>query len=396
MAKGDKPNPWGGGNSGGNNGGRGGRGTGGGNRPGNDNGRPNGPDLDDLIRKSQQRMKGAMGGDNGELKPRGIFLIVLAMVVLWGFSGFYRVNTDELGVVLRFGEYHRIETPGLSWHMPAPIERVLTPSVTSINKIEVGSIQQLLRRAARNAMSGAASQERESMMLTADRNIVDISFDVQWKIDATAPQDFLFNVRNAESIVKPVAESAMREVIGRTVLEEENITETMGDVFQNQSAIALETKQIMQEMLDSYDAGIEIISVNLSKPDVPQPVIDEFQDIKRAEQDKRTAQNVAEGYRNEIIPKAKGEAAQMLQEAQGYRDRVIAEAEGDAARFLSVYKEYQLAKDVTRKRMYLETMEEIMGGMPKYIIGQEGNGVLPFLPLGANGAPATNLKQGAN
>lgn len=385
MPKGDKPNPWGGNESSGN----GGKG----NRPGNDNG----PDLDDLIRKSQARMKGAMGGGNGELSPRAIVLGLLALIVLWGASGVYRVNTDELGVILRFGEYHRIETPGLSWHMPYPVERVLTPSVTSINKVEVGNVQDILRRAAKNASGSMIdARDRESMMLTADRNIVDVSFDVQWKIDATAPQDFLFNVRSADSIVKPVAESAMREVIGRNVLDEENITETMGDVFQNQSAIAQETKQIMQEMLDAYNAGIEVISVNLSKPDVPGPVIDEFQDIKRAEQDKRTAQNIAEGYRNEIIPTAKGEAEQMFQQAQAYRDRVIAESEGDAARFLSVYNEYKLAKDVTRKRMYLETMEEVMGGMPKYIIGQGGNGVLPFLPLGQNGAgTGSAAKQGA-
>ena len=389
MPKGDKPNPWGGGQSGGS----GGRGQ----KPGGDHGRGNGPDLDDLIRKSQERMKGAVRGGGGEFKPRSLLLGALILLALWGASGFYRVNTDELGVVLRFGEYHRVETPGLAWHMPSPIERVLTPSVTSVNKVEVGSVQDLLRRAANNVASDAVRQrDKESMMLTADRNIVDISFDVQWKIDATAPQNFLFNVRSADAIVKPVAESAMREVIGRTVLEEENITETMGDVFQNQSAIALETKHIMQEMLDAYEAGIEVISVNLSKPDVPGPVIDEFQDIKRAEQDKRTAQNIAEGYRNEIIPKAKGQAEEMVQLAKAYRDRVVAESEGDAARFLSVYNEYMLAKDVTRKRMYLETMEEIMNGMPKYIIGQDGNGVLPFLPLGQSGIAGTKSStQGA-
>ncbi len=344
--------------------------------------KPVGPDLDDILRKSHDKFKGAFGNDGGEPDTKLWVISVFVLLILWGASGLYRVNTDELGVVLRFGEYHRIETPGLAWHAPYPIERVLTPSVTSINKIEVGEVKDILRNVARSkAAASFDDRDRESMMLTADRNIVDVSFDVQWKIDATAPQDFLFNVRTPELIVKPVAESAMREVIGQKVLEEENIEEDIGDIFQNQSAIAQETKQIMQEMLDEYDAGIEIISVNLSKPDVPGPVIDEFQDIKRAEQDKRTAQNVAEGYRNEIIPKAKGMAEQMVQEAKAYRDKVVAEAEGDAARFTSVYEEYRLAKDVTKKRIYFETMEKIMSGMQKLIVDQKGQGVLPYLPL---------------
>jgi len=181
-------------------------------------------------------------------------------------------------------------------------------------------------------------------------------------------------VRNPSETVKPVAESAMREVIGRN---------NLGDILTTaQSEIADETRRIMQEMFDSYKAGIEVIAVNISRPDVPAPVIGEFQDVKRAEQDRETAESVAQGYRNEILPRAKGEAEKMNQDSLAYKNRVIADAQGDAARFMSVYNEYKLAKDVTRKRMYLETMEDIYEGMPKMIMDTRGTqGVVPYLPL---------------
>ncbi|MBN66890.1 MAG: FtsH protease activity modulator HflK, partial [Rickettsiales bacterium] len=334
-------------------------------------------DIDEFIRKSQDRMRGMFGG-GGDRKF--IFIGILIIGLLWLASGIYRVNPDELGVVLRFGKYDRFTTPGLNYHLPYPIETVLIPSVTRVNKVEVGFRASLGDRSGQNGRSF----EKESLMLTGDRNIVDIDFEVQWKIDATNPQDYLFNVRDPAASVKPVAESAMREVIGRNSLDEILTTA--------QSEVADETKRIMQEMLNDYEAGIEIIAVNLSKPDVPAPVIDEFQDVKRAEQDKETAESVAEGYRNEIIPRAKGSAEQMKQEALAYKNRVIADAEGDVARFLSVYEEYRLAKDVTKKRIYLETMEEIMNGMQKVVIDSEsGNGVLPYLPL-----QELQSKRGAN
>ena len=356
---------WGNGNRGpwGNTPGGGGRGAGG-KRP-----EPPQHDLDELIRKGQESMKGFLGGGGGS-NGRTIAIVGLVIGLLWLGSGIYRVNPDELGVVLRFGEYHRTTGPGLNSHLPYPAETVLIPSVTSVNKEEVGFRSNLNDR-----RSGATTGlDKESLMLTGDRNIVDIDFEVQWKIDATVPQDFLFNVRNPSRIIKPVAESAMREVIGRNNLDAVLTTA--------QSQIAEDTKEIMQAMLDDYSAGIEVIAVNLSRPDVPAPVIDEFQDVKRAEQDRETAESVAEGYRNEILPKAKGQAVQMVQEAEAYKNKVVADAEGDVARFLSVYEEYRLAKDVTRKRIYLETMEDIMAGMQKVIVdGSAGNGVLPYLPL---------------
>lgn len=331
-------------------------------------------DLEAMIRKAQDsfRQLFGSGGGGGSSAPRAgksAGIVVLGVFLLWSVSGIYRVNPDELGVVLRFGGYHRTVGPGLNYHLPFPIETVLIPSVTSVNKIEVG-----YRSGLADVTSRSDGFDKESLMLTGDRNIVNVDFEVQWKIDAATPQDYLFNVRNPAEMIKPVAESAMREVIGRN---------TLGDVLTTaQSQIAEDTKEIMQDMLDSYNAGVEVIAVNLNRPDVPSPVIDEFQDVKRAEQDKETAESVAEGYSNDILPKAKGRSVQMIQEATAYKNQVVAEAEGDAARFLSVYEQYKLAKDVTRKRMYLETMENIMQGMQKVIVDDSsGRGVVPYLPL---------------
>ena len=352
---------------------------GGGQRP-PQSGMPPEFDLEALLRRASARMKGGMKhGGGGDEKRIG--LIVLAILfLLWIASGIYRVNPDELGVVLRFGKYERTDGPGLNYHLPYPIETVLIPSVTSVNKVEIGGRDAVENPGIRQsrmleARMASGAQDRESLMLTGDRNIVDVGFEVQWKIDATNPQDFLFNMRNPADSVRAVAESAMREVIGRNTLEDILTTA--------QSQIAEDTKAIMQRMFDQYQAGIEVTAVNLSKPDVPGPVLGEFQDVKRAEQDKATAESVAEGYRNDIIPRAKGEAVKMVQEAEAYKSRVIAEAEGDVARFISIYEQYVNARDVTRKRIYLETMEAVMKGMPKVIIDEsgKGSGVVPVLPL---------------
>jgi membrane protease subunit HflK len=345
-----------------------GGGAGGGNG-GGDDGRKGGADFEDMFRKQQQKMRSVFQPDNGN-ESRIALLAAAGVVLLWLSSGIYRVNSDELGVVLRFGEYHRTTNPGLNYHLPYPVETVLIPSVTSVNRLEIGS-------------GNGKKADKESLMLTGDRNIVNIDFEVQWKIDAVSPQHFLFNVRDPEGTVRAVAESAMREVIGRNKLEE--------ILTSAQSKIADDTQQIMQEMLNQYHAGIEVIAVNLSRPDVPQPVIDEFQDVKRAEQDKATAESVAEGYRNDILPRAKGEAVKMVQDAEAYKNRVIAEAKGDVARFGSIYDQYILAKDVTRKRMYLETMEQVMKGMNKVIVEQKGSGVVPVLPLPSLVTPAPSV-----
>ena len=378
----DNNSPWGrkpgGGNSGGNSGGGG---FGGGKPPGA--GGPN--PFEKMIKDSQAKMRDALkkGGDNGDNfnEKKVIVLVLSALLVLWGASGIYRVNSDELGVVLRFGQYHRTTTPGLNYHLPSPIEKVIIPSVTTVNKVEIGSRaggadNPNVRVAKYSSLAGAAQRESvgqsaEGLMLTGDRNLVDIDFEVQWKIDAAAPEKFLFNMRNAAGNVKYVAESAMREVIGRNTLD--NVLNL------SQSQISEDTRKLIQQTFNDYDAGIEIISVNLSRPDVPQPVIGEFQDVKRAEQDKQTAESVAEGYRNEIIPRAKGDAAKMIQDSEAYKSKVVADATGNASRFKQIYAEYAQAKEVTKRRMYLETMEEVLKGMPKIIM--EKGGQVSVLPL---------------
>lgn len=368
----DNNSPWGKKpTSGGSSGNSGGGGMGGGKGPGNP--------FEKIIRDSKDKMRASLpkSGDGNE---RDLIVVVFCIfLLLWLGSGIYRVNSDELGIVMRFGQYSRTAPPGLNYHLPAPIESVLIPSVTTVNTVEIGNragnAENPTVRVARNALSDGASadlaQKTEGLMLTGDRNIVDIDFTVQWKIDATNPEKFLFNMRNPAGNVRVVAESAMREVIGRTKLD---------DVLTGaQSQIAEDTKTLMQQMFDEYDAGIEIIAINLSRPDVPQPVIGEFQDVKRAEQDKQTAESVAEGYRNEIIPRAKGDAAKMIQDAEAYKSKVIADAQGNASRFKQIYTEYAVAKDVTKRRMYLETMEEVLKGMPKIVV--EKGGQVSVLPL---------------
>lgn len=360
----------------------------GGGRPGgtpsnNGGGNAPRPDLDALLRQSHARMRGMMGNAGGGNEKRTAFAILGILVLVWVASGLYRVDSNELGVVLRFGEYERTTNPGLNYHLPYPIEQAVIPSVTSINKVEIGyrgtaaenpSVR--TAKVANFSMGEGMPQNREGLMLTEDRNIVDVDFEVQWKIDASAPEKFLFNMREPENSIKSVGEAAMREVIGRNKLDDVLTTA--------QSEIAEDTKTIMQQIFNEYDAGVEIIAVNLSRPDVPQPVIDEFQDVKRAEQNKETAESVAEGYRNELLPKAKGEAAQMEQDALAYKAKVIADAEGDVARYNSIYKEYSQAKDVTKRRIYLETMEAVMKDMPKMIIdpAARGNGgAVQMLPV---------------
>lgn len=361
-----------------------GRGSGGGLKPGGGSGDgPSGKkkpgddfDFEALMRRLNEYLDRFFGGGGSGNEKRVALMLIGAVALFWVASGVYRVNSDELGVVVRFGQYHRTTTSGLNYHLPYPIEQVIIPSVTTVNKTTVGDRNSVSEVASiRRAKGGRDSvpQNREGLMLTGDRNIVDIGFEVQWKINAAEPEKFLFNLREPEQSIHVVAESAMREVIGRN-----NLSDVLTTA---QSKIAEDTKQIMQQVFDSYGAGVEIIAVNLSRPDVPQPVIDEFQDVKRAEQDKQTAESVAEGYRNEIIPRAKGEAVQMIQDAEAYKSQVTANADGDAARFLNIYNQYKLAKDVTKRRMYLETMEEILKGMPKVITEGGSGSTQPVLPL---------------
>jgi modulator of FtsH protease HflK len=341
-----------------------------GGRPGGGGQQP--PDLEELLRRSQEKVKrlfpgGAGGGFGGN--RRGLVLIPLVVVAIWLASGFYRVQPDEQGVVLRFGEWIKTTQPGLNWHFPSPIESVFTPKVTRVNRVEVGFVgpSELAR--------GGSTRDvpNESLMLTGDENIVDINFVLLWQIKDAG--QFLFAIRDPEPTVKAVAESVMREIIGKTPIVEAT-TEGRG-------AIELAAREQIQQILDQYGAGILVNQVQLQKVDPPSEVIDAFRDVQRAQADRERLQNEAEAFANDILPRARGEAERLLQEAQAYRQEVVARADGDAQRFVSVYNEYVKARDVTVKRIYLETMEDVLRDMNKVVIDSSasGAGVVPYLPL---------------
>jgi membrane protease subunit HflK len=322
---------------------------------------PPSPDFDEWLKKTRDQFQKLF--PEGKEGGKGWVLLGVIALLLWLSSGIYFVGPDEQGVVLRLGAYHRTVGSGLNYHMPYPIESAATPKVTTVNRVEIGY------RTGSGRSKGSDSME-EGLMLTGDENIIDITFEVQWKI-ANAP-DFLFNVRAPEETVRAVSESAMREVIGQTQIATV-LAEGKLQVEQN-------TKKLIQETLDNYKAGVEIVTVNLLKADPPQQVIDAFRDVQTARADLETARNQADAYRNDIIPKARGNAQQMILDAEAYKQEVIARAQGEAARFSSIYNEFKVARDVTKKRMYLEAMEDILQGMNKVIIGNK-NGVVPYLPL---------------
>jgi membrane protease subunit HflK len=342
-----------------------------GGRPGGGGQQP--PDLEELLRRSQEKVKrlfpgGGGGGAGLGGGRRGLVLIPLIVLVIWLASGFYRVQPDEQGVVLRFGQWVKTTGPGLNWHLPSPIESVFTPKVTRVNRVEIGF------RGAAELGRGASSRDvpNESLMLTGDENIVDINFVLLWQIKDAG--EYLFNVRDPEVTVKAVAESVMREIIGKTPIVEAT-TEGRG-------AIELAAREQTQQILDEYGAGILINQVQLQKVDPPGEVIDAFRDVQRAQADRERAQNEAETFANDILPRARGEAERISQEAQAYRQEVVARADGDAQRFVAVYDEYVKAQDVTIKRIYLETMEEVLRDMNKVVIDRSaGGGVVPYLPL---------------
>jgi membrane protease subunit HflK len=331
---------------------------------------PTPPDLEDLLRRSQDKLRNVLPG--GNLGGKGFALIALAAVALWGASGFFRVQPDELGVVLRFGQYVRDATPGLNYHLPYPIETALTPKVTRVNRIDIGM------RMVEDARRGASQRDvsEESLMLTGDENIVDVDFSVFWLIKNA--KDYLFNIQAQEGTVKAVAESAMREAIGRN-----NIQPILTGARQG---IETAVQDLMQKTLDEYGAGIEVRQVQMQKVDPPTQVIDAFRDVQAARADLERAQNEAQTYANRVIPEARGRASQIQQSAEAYREQTVAEATGQTSRFVKVLEEYQKAPDVTRQRIYLETMERLFAGTDKIIIdagvgGAGQAGVLPILPL---------------
>ncbi|MBO6635641.1 FtsH protease activity modulator HflK [Parvibaculum sp.] len=348
--------PWGQGPSGG-----------GGNQP---------PDLDELIRRAQEKFRqvfsgggGAPGGGTGTGTGGGrgpIFLVAIVIIGFLAYSSFFRVNANEKGIVLRFGEHVRTAEPGLHFKFPYPVETVLTPAVTNISSVDIGM---------RSSGGSPITVPEESLMLTGDENIVDISFSVQWRIKAEEAAKYLFNVENPDLAVKAVAESMMREAVGASRIE---VLQTTGrNEVQNQ------VREGLQKTLNEYGAGIEITEVKLQKVDPPAQVLDAFRDVQAARADQERLRNQAETYANTIIPRARGEAEKIKQAAEAYREQIVAEAEGEAQRFVSIYNEYRKAEDVTRRRIYIETMQDVLGGTNKVIMndGKGGQSVLPYLPL---------------
>ncbi|MEE2699092.1 MAG: FtsH protease activity modulator HflK [Pseudomonadota bacterium] len=347
----------------------GGRGPWGGGGSGGDGGAPMPPDIEEMLRRSQDNFKRFLPGGAGG--PRGIFLIVLAVIALWASSGFYRVQPGEQGVELLFGKFVKHTTPGLNYWFPGPIGEVLKPNVERTNTVTVGFRE--ISQTRRGRGTGGRDLPQESLMLTGDQNIIDIDFVVQWRIKNAA--DFLFNIRDPEGTIKIAAESAMREIIGQTALED--ATTGKRQQVQQQSRV------LLQKILDDYGAGVSIAEIQLQKADPPSEVIDAFHDVQRARQDQERSINEATAYKNDIVPKAKGKAQTLIQAAMAYKEKVTKEADGEAKRFLSVYDTYKIAKDVTTRRLFLERMQQVLKDAEKVIVdkGKGGSGVVPYLPL---------------
>jgi len=329
---------------------------------------PTPPDIDEIIKNIQRTINRFLPG-GGAKSGKPIILILVILALVWAASGLYRVLPDEQGVVLRFGKFVNTTQPGLNYHFPYPIERALTPKVTKVNRIDVG-----FRTGSDTGFSsaGIADVPEESLMLTGDENIVNIDFSVFWVIKDAGK--FLFKIQDPQGTVKAAAETAMREVIAKSRIQP--------ILTEGRSQIEVETQEIIQDILDEYNSGIQITQVQTQKADPPDQVIDAFRDVQAARADMERSKNEAEAYANDVIPRARGEAAKILQAAEAYKKQVVARAEGEASRFIAIYTEYAQAKEVTQERMYLETMEKVLASIDKVIIEKNASsGVIPYLPL---------------
>lgn len=322
------------------------------------------PDIDELIRKGQDKFRKAFGGgggghDGGEMVGSGksFGLIFLGLIGFWLYLCTYIVDTDEQAIVLRFGEWIETTDPGIHFHF-VPVDSIQLTKVTAVNVIQIG-------------FGNSVAGQKERQMLTGDENIVDAPFSVMWRI--SDPARYQFNLRDKELSVKSIAESAMREVVAKT-----NVQNVMTN---NKDGIEIEVMQITQDILRRYEAGIEITQVKMEDVRPPAEISDAFNDVQKAEADRDRTVSLAKLEQNRIVPEARGQAARMLQEAEGYKQKVIAEAEGEASRFVAVLGEYSKAKEVTRRRIYLDTMQEVLSGTDKIVIDSKGAGVVPYLPL---------------
>jgi len=329
-------------------GGRGPRGPGG-----------NGPDMGAGLEQLQRRLRGMFGGPGGGIRPGAIAAIAGIAFALWALTGVYVVQPNEEAVVTTFGAYSRSEAPGLRYHLPVPIERAEKVAVTTLNRIDIGGT---------GTPDGDIPQE--SLMLTSDENIIDLNFSVTWRVQDAAR--YIFATRDPEAAVKAVAESAMREIIGKTPLDTIFTT--------GRGTVQLQVADLMQKTLDRWGAGVSIVEVQIRSVNPPQEALAAFRDVQSAEQDRDSAVNEANAYRNRVVNEAKGDAAKIVQSAQGYREQSVRTATGDAARFTSIYNEYRRAPEATRERLYLETMENVLQHSNKVIVSGKGVTAPVILP----------------
>ena len=331
-------------------------------KPPDNSKKKHGFNIDKLLTDFLSKIKKTFfsgGPDN----KKSFISALLVLLVIWIISGLYKVNANEQGVVLRFGKWIATTQPGLRYHLPYPIEIAKTPKVTKVNKTEIGF---------RTFRESKRILSEESLMLTGDENIVDINFSVFWVIKDAGK--FLFNLRSPENSIKSVSESVMREVIANS-----RISSVLAE---GRRDIEIQSIEAIQTVLDNYGSGVQVTQLQLQKVDPPDQVIDSFRDVQRARADKEKSINEAIAYRNDIIPKARGEAAKIVQESEAYKKEVVARSEGDANRFNSILKSYKKNEDVTKNRIYLETLEEVLQNANKVIIDtKQGSGVLPYLPL---------------
>ncbi|MGA8172549.1 MAG: FtsH protease activity modulator HflK [Methylocystis sp.] len=330
------------------------------------------PDLEELLRRCQEGLNQILPSGFG---GRGAAILVLLGVLGWLLSGFYTVGPNEIGLNLIFGKYQGKTQAGLNYNLPNPVGSVIKLAVTDRNAIEIGFREEPAPSRRRNAPQAPEAPE-ESLMLTGDENIADVKFRVIWQIDPVHPEDFAFNIFEPAITVKAVAESAMREIVGQAQIQK--------ILTADRKLIEPASQQLMQKILDSYHSGVQVVQVLLLSVDPPAQVITAFRDVTAAQQDLQRLGNEADAYANRVVPEARGAAARILQEAEAYREQTVAEAQGQASRFDQIYEQYKRAPELTRERLYIETMERVLGGAEKVILDeQQGSGVSPFIPLPA-------------
>jgi membrane protease subunit HflK len=333
------------------------------------------PDLDEMLRKARQTISALLGfrprgptpppgGPNhyGAAMGGGLAVAILLVIAVWLASGFYIVDEGKRGVVLRFGKYLETTMPGARWHVPYPVEGVQVVDIASVRPVEVG-----YRGTPKNP------QPKEALMLTDDENIVDVQFAVQYNIKN--PEDYLFNNKDPDENVRQAAESSIREVVGKSKMD--------FVLSAGRTEVGADVKHLMQQILDRYKTGIQVLSVNMQNTQAPDPVLPAFEDVQRAKQDRERFKNEGQAYANDVVPRARGVAARLLEEANGYRQSMIANAQGDAARFKQILAEYERAPAVTRERMYLDAMQHILSSTSKVVVDTKGAGgqSLLYLPL---------------